>query len=193
MKSKFIMFYFLLISISMHSQEIQKNENSLENQFDNLYKTSSNYQIYKVIEKDKFLHLKTIVLDSIEQIKKQINIKENEILIEKEKIKELTNHLNTTKTNLETAILKENSISFFGNLISKKNYGIIMWGIIVLLTGGLFFFFYKFKNSHVITKEAEDNLYEVEQEFEKFRKKTLLNEQKLRRQIQDEINKQRKQ
>ncbi len=193
MKSKFIMLFFLLISISMHSQEIQKNENSLENQFNNLYKTSSNYQIYKVIEKDKFLHLKTIVLDSIEQIKKEIDLKENEILLEKEKIKELTSRLNTTKTNLDTAILKENSISFFGSFISKKNYGITMWSIIVLLTGGLFFFLYKFKNSHVITKEAEDNLYEVEQEFEKFRKKTLLNEQKLRRQIQDEINKQRKQ
>lgn len=193
MKSKFIMLFFLLIRISTHGQEIPKNENSIENQFDNLYKTSSNYQTYKVIGKEKFLNLKTIVLDSIKQIKKQIDAKENQIVLEEEKIKELTTRLNTTKTNLDTVLLKENSISFFGSFINKNTYGIIMWSIVVLLTGGLFFFFYKFKNSHVVTKEAEGNLHEVEQEFEKFRKKTLLNEQKLRRQIQDEINKQRKQ
>ena len=41
----------------------------------------------------------------------------------------------------------------------------------------------------IIGKEARENLKDVELEFEEYRKKTLLNEQKLRRQLQDEINK----
>jgi hypothetical protein len=56
---------------------------------------------------------------------------------------------------------------------------------------GMLFFMYKFSNSNLLTKEAKHNLAEVEQELSLFRKKTLENEQKLRRQLQDEINKQR--
>ncbi|WP_407267387.1 hypothetical protein R8G64_12630 [Tenacibaculum maritimum] len=42
-----------------------------------------------------------------------------------------------------------------------------------------------------MTKEAKNNLAEIEQEFEEHRKKSLEKEQKIRRQLQDEINKQR--
>jgi hypothetical protein len=56
---------------------------------------------------------------------------------------------------------------------------------------GMLFFMYKFSNSNLLTKEAKHNLAEVEQELSQFRKKTLEKEQKLRRQLQDEINKQR--
>ena len=55
----------------------------------------------------------------------------------------------------------------------------------------LTYFIFKFSKSNVLTKEAKSNLIEVEQEFEQHRKKTLEREQKLRRQLQDEINKQR--
>ena len=50
---------------------------------------------------------------------------------------------------------------------------------------------YKFYNSNTVTKEAQNNLTDVEQEFELHRKKSLEKEQKLRRKLQDEINKQR--
>jgi hypothetical protein len=43
----------------------------------------------------------------------------------------------------------------------------------------------------VLTKEAKANLQEAEEELTLFRKKSLEREQKLRRQLQDEINKNR--
>jgi len=49
----------------------------------------------------------------------------------------------------------------------------------------------KFKNNIYLTKKAEKNLKDVEIEYEQHRKKTLDREQKLRRTLQDEINKQR--
>ncbi|MFL0155057.1 hypothetical protein V2714_10940, partial [Tenacibaculum maritimum] len=65
------------------------------------------------------------------------------------------------------------------------------WGVITILFISLFFFIYKFKESSALTKEAKNNLAEIEQEFEEHRKKSLEKEQKIRRQLQDEINKQR--
>ena len=50
--------------------------------------------------------------------------------------------------------------------------------------------FYKFYNNKYFTKKAQNDLTEIEEEFAAFRKKTLEREQKLRRQLQDEINKQ---
>ncbi|MDX1316484.1 MAG: tRNA (guanine-N1)-methyltransferase, partial [Xanthomarina gelatinilytica] len=49
----------------------------------------------------------------------------------------------------------------------------------------------KYKNSHVITKEAKKALEEIEVEFEEHRKTALEREQKVRRQLQDELNKQK--
>ena len=55
----------------------------------------------------------------------------------------------------------------------------------------MLFFIFKFFKNNVITKEAKNNLIDVEQELDAHRKKSLEREQKLRRQLQDEINKQR--
>ena len=86
---------------------------------------------------------------------------------------------------------KVDNISLFGLLLNKTTYNSILWSLIGVLLISLLFFIYKFKNSSVLTNEAKESLVDVEQEFEQYRKKTLEKEQKLRRQLQDEINKQR--
>ena len=53
-------------------------------------------------------------------------------------------------------------------------------------------FIVKFIRNNRTTKKAQRNVIDLEEEFELFRKKSVQREQKLRRQLQDEINKQRK-
>ncbi|MCB0431897.1 MAG: tRNA (guanine-N1)-methyltransferase, partial [Mangrovimonas sp.] len=67
-----------------------------------------------------------------------------------------------------------------------------LWGIIGILLALLGFFIYKFKNSNTITKESKKALADIELEFEEHRKVALEREQKVRRQLQDELNKQKK-
>ncbi len=55
----------------------------------------------------------------------------------------------------------------------------------------LLFFIYKYKNSNSTTKEAKKNLAEIEDEFDDHRRTALEREQKVRRQLQDELNKQK--
>jgi hypothetical protein len=73
--------------------------------------------------------------------------------------------------------------------MGKTNYNILMWSIIAALLSLLLFFIYKFKNSNALTREAKLKLDEVETEFEEHRRTALEREQKVRRQLQDELNK----
>ena len=82
-------------------------------------------------------------------------------------------------------------MSLFGIQMSKTSYNILMWSIIAGLLTFLLVFIYKFKNSNSITKSAKIALAEVETEFEEHRRVALEREQKVRRQLQDEINKQK--
>ncbi|GAL80099.1 hypothetical protein JCM19274_3669 [Algibacter lectus] len=80
----------------------------------------------------------------------------------------------------------------FGLQMSKSSYNVLMWSIIGGLLAFLLFFIYKFNNSNAITRAAKKSLAETEEEFEEHRKTALEREQKVRRQLQDEINKQKK-
>lgn len=186
-----ILLIFLLSStfFSFSQEETVQEDNSLKGQFDKIYRTSTTYQVYKVIGKDKYQDLKKNVLDSIKEAKSLISEKENLLKTERENIKETKSLLLKTQAELEASNKKENSISLFGIQLSKTSYNISLWSIIIVLLLGLIYFIFKFSKSNVLTKEAQNNLFDVEQEFEQHRKKSLEREQKLRRQLQDEINK----
>ena len=63
--------------------------------------------------------------------------------------------------------------------------------IFILLVSALSFFVYKYKSSYRIILTAKEDLLEAEDELVKFKKKSIESDQKLRRQLQDEINKQK--
>lgn len=182
----------LLVTSTLFAQEPETNEpQTLENQFDYLYRTSTTYQSYKVIGMNGFLELKNNVLDSLKAAQNTIIEKENLLASERENINKLQKELSETQTKLDASSKNENSISVLGLQLDKTTYNLILWTIIIGLALALGLFVYKFTRSNVLTKKAEENLIEVEQEFEQHRKKSLEREQKLRRQLQDEINKHR--
>ena len=164
---------------------------TIENQFDYIYRISSTYQNYKVINRDRFKVLKNNVLDSLRTSSMSIASKDKIIASKTKEIESLKKDLAETNSKLKTAISKENSFSFFGMEVNKGTYNLIVWLLVGILLATLIYFIYQYSKSNVITKTAIQDLEEVEQEFESHRKKTLEREQKLRRQLHDEINKNR--
>lgn len=190
MKYYFSLSLLLFVSITF-SQEKPAESNALKDQFDKIYRTSTSYKEYKVIGKERFQQLKLDVLDSIKSHKDIIRSEETRYLKEKENTKVLQEKLTKTIEERDNALVKENSILLFGMPLPKTSYNLILWSIITLLLIGLLYFIFKFFKSNILTKEAQNNLADVEEEFNMHRKKSLEREQKLRRQLQDEINKQR--
>tara|TARA_R110001592_G_scaffold65675_4_gene201481 strand:+ start:277 stop:864 length:588 start_codon:yes stop_codon:yes gene_type:complete len=193
MKSKLLLFLFLITSFVAYTQETIEIEedSSIKGQFNRIYRISTTYQTYKVIDRDEYEKLKSNVLDSLKSYKKLISEKENLLKTERDNVEVLNSSLNTTKLDLDTALQKENSIFLFGAHLNKTTYNLILWFIIISLFVGLGFFVFKFSKSNVLTNEAQSNLLDIEQEFDDHRKKSIEREQKLRRQLQDEINKHR--
>ncbi|MBG7611274.1 hypothetical protein IU405_03340 [Polaribacter sp. BAL334] len=185
----------ILLSNSVFSQtEITEpitEPKTIEGQFDKMFRISSTYQTYKVIDKDAFILLKNNVLDSIKKTKKALVELENLLKDERESIAYLNESMTKMQLELDNALSKEDTISFFGIPLSKITYSLLLWTIIIGLGSGLGFFVFKFFRSDVLTKQAQENLITVEEEFEVYRKKSIEREQKLRRQLQDEINKHR--
>lgn len=183
-----------LITITLFAQEnpqVQQEDNTLEGQFKEVVDESNNYQEYKVIKKYQINQLRQNILDTVSALESEISSSNQEINQKAKKIDSLSNQLKTTKEDLSLSKEKENGIELLGILTEKSTYNSIMWSIIFLLIIGLAFLFYKFKNSHKVTKESQLKLAETEMELETNRQKSLEREQKLRRKLQDEINKNR--
>jgi len=191
MKSFFLVLLIITSNFSIVAQQKVTEENTLENQFDKIYRVSTSYQTYKVINKLGYQKLKNNVIDSINNIKELLSEKENLLKSKDENIKRLNTKIKKTQLNLDASITKENSILLFGLELKKTTYNIILWTLIIALITGVGFLAYKFSNSNILTKEAENNLADIEEELKHFKKKSTEKEQKLRRQLQDEINKQR--
>lgn len=186
-----IAFIFIFTQSIIAQENLPEQPNTVENQFNELYKKSNNYQIYKVIKKNEYLRLQKSILDSIKVIKTDAASKQVKINEQQKSITELQTKIDTLNTDLATSIGKEDAISFIGIPLNKATYNTIVWGIIFALLAGLAFFIYRFNNSNVVTKETKSLLADTEEEFEQYKRKSIEKEQKLRRQLQDEINKQR--
>jgi hypothetical protein len=190
-----LFFTSILLILNVQINFSQENDTiepkTIEGQFDKIFKVSTTFQNYKIVGKDEFLSLKKNVLDSVKKFRKAFVNIENLLKNERENIAYLNETLTQKTLELDNALFKENSMSLFGAPLNKFTYSFILWTIIIGFGAGIVFFVFKFLKSNVIAKQAQDSLLIVEEEFEIHRKNSIEREQKLRRQLQDEINKHR--
>ena len=186
MKSIFTLLITLLFSINSYAQET-----TIDNQFKNTYKKSESYLEFKLIPKKEYADIHANVLDSIQNYKQQAKTNNALINSQKNTIAILEKEKKETYTKLNDVLKENTSFSLFGIQLSRGTYSFTLITLIILLIIALVYFIYKFKNSNVLTVAAKDNLLDAENELSIFRKKALEREQKLRRQLQDEIIKNR--
>ena len=187
----------LLFCISSFAQEENEPKQTLdsgtiENQFDYLIIKSNRYQEYKVVKHAWLERLKKAVNDSLNMVKKELASTKVTLSEKESEIVTLTNSLDTTKKAVDNLIIEKDSILFFGILISKPMYNTTLWSIIAILLVALLFFIFKFNGSNAITTEVQNKFSDLEIEYENHRQRSLEREQQIRRKLQDEINKQKK-
>lgn len=177
-------------------EDLSLDKGTIDSQFEYVYKKSGNYrsegkryEVVRIISLDK---LRKNVNDSLKasyknaaQLQATISGHESTIASLNEKLEETTN-------NLAAVTEEKDSMSFLGINVSKGTYNTILWTIIASLLGLMLLFMYKFRRSNVLTQEAKSNLSELETEYEDHRRRALEREQKISRQLQDEINKYKK-
>jgi len=179
----------LNFTFSATAQEIEESENPLEAEFTNIIENSNDYQGYKVVDYSDLMKLKKNTANYISTLNNEIVTQKNTIDQQQTEIIQLKKNLENTQNNLKDVTAEKDAITFLGMPFSKGSYKTLMWGIVAILVLLLLFFIFQFKKGHAQTSEAKNNLIETEKEFEAFKAKALLKEQKLGRLLQDERNK----
>lgn len=200
-KQSTFIFLFLLVSLtSLNAQEKLEpqsiNEGSINDKFEYVLRKSGNFKgtnglPYEAVKRSMLLSLQKQTNDSINTLKSKLSKSNTTIINQNKEINDLKSNLSKTQATLDNTNKEKDSMALFGMQMSKTGYNTLMWTIIAALLALLILFIYKFKNSNAITKQAKQNLAEIEEEFDEHRRVALEREQKVRRQLQDEINKQK--
>ncbi|EHQ43890.1 hypothetical protein [Myroides odoratus] len=171
------------------SSYAQSDTNTIENQFNTLISQSNNWQNYKVVEKNKLQHVQQNVKDSIHSLQTTIRQNKAALIGQKTSIDSLSNQLTALQKELTIALDQENNLDFIGISTHKSTFKTIVWSIILILLLALGVLFTQFKKSFTDTKDARKKQLDAESELEEYKKLALEREQKIRRQLQDELNK----
>ncbi|MEM1258040.1 MAG: tRNA (guanine-N1)-methyltransferase [Bacteroidota bacterium] len=201
MKNLIILFIGLSWSFtSLHAQNQQDqnptDDTSIQGQFETLIRKSTNYRQngkrYEVVRLLEMNALQKNVLDTIKTANATIGTLKSTIAENETAISSLNTKLDETTKNLNRITEEKDSMPFFGSLVSKSTYKLIVWSIIIGLLIFLALFIFKFRNSNILTQQAKTALADLEDEYEQHRRRALEREQKISRELHDERNKNRK-
>lgn len=156
----------------------------IKGQFEKLYKKSSTYEQNKVIQISGYNTLKKNATDSIRMYKKEATDHLQETSSLNNKLETNNTEITQLKEELSTTQNMQNSIKLLGMAVSKKAYGLIMWGVLFCLAIISTILFLMYKRGHLVVTEARTRLKEVQEDIEKLRKSAILREQKLGHELQ---------
>lgn len=179
----------LAFTANVTSQETERGQSPIEEEFTRIIENSNDYQGYKVVDFNELVNLKNSTSQYFTKLNDEIITQQNTIDQQQGQISDLQDELETTQNNLEQVNSEKDSITFLGMPFSKGSYMTLMWGVVGVLILALLFFIYRFNKEHAQTKEAREKLDSTDKEFEVYRAKALEKEQRLGRLLQDERNK----
>ncbi|RZN81427.1 MAG: tRNA (guanine-N1)-methyltransferase [Winogradskyella sp.] len=185
---------FTIAQETKQNEELSLDSGTIDSQFEYIFRKSGNFkgtngQKYEAVKYSSLLILKAHVLDSLKTTHAKLDNSEKTVNNQAKEIESLKSQLGNTQTELTNTNAEKDSMSLFGMQMSKTGYNILMWAIIAGLLALTLLFVFRFNSSNSSTKAAKRKLEEVEVEFEEHRRVALEREQKVRRQLQDEINK----
>ncbi|MEC3878363.1 hypothetical protein [Parapedobacter sp. 10938] len=162
---------------------------TIDSQFVYLYAISRTQNGMEHVRRANLEQIRKNVTDSIRTLTKEITDLKAKDGSQLAAVDALTDSLGLIQESLQKAQREKDSFSFIGISLQKSTYSLIMWGIVLLLAVALTTFIYRFNQSHVVTRDTKKAIDDLQEEFDQHRKKAMEKEQRLKRQLQDEINK----
>jgi hypothetical protein len=157
-------------------------KSNIDGKFNYVYQQSNDFEDYKMVKKWWLTRLKTHVLDTIKLVESQKLVNTKSTVIDS-----LNKLLMTNNSTLALTIKEKNSLRFIGIPMDKAAYNSIVWIIIIGLTFTLVIFILLFKRSNLVTRQTKDDLVEIKNEFESFRKRALEREEGIVRKYHNEL------
>ena len=187
--STVILVYFSCTYLS--SQETAEKPSigrgSIESQFNYVLYKSEKSEDYKLVRAWWLYTLKTQVLDTLKALHGNLEDTQNLLSVKNNEIDSLKTSVQAANKKLDNALKDKNSIVLLGIKTSKRAYNSITLFIIAALSVFLSVFIILFKRSNAASARIKSELSESREEFEEYRKRSLVREQQVVRQLYDEI------
>lgn len=162
---------------------------TIDSQFVYLYAISKSQNGIEHVRQANLERIRKNIADTIQAFTKEIAALKARDGSHRATVEAVTDSLTQVRNDLQAAQREKDSFSFIGISLQKGTYSLIMWGIVLLLAVALAFYVYRYNQSHIVTRDTKKAIEDLQAEFEQHRKKAMEKEQKLKRQLQDEINK----
>jgi hypothetical protein len=163
------------------------DKSNIEGQFNYVYQQSTDFEDYKMVKKWWITRLKSHVLDSMKMVEDKLLASEKLVESRNAKIDSLNQLLAQNKSTLKSTIKEKNTLHLFGIPMDKAAYNSLVWTLIGGLIFTLALFIILYKRSHVVTVQTRDDLEEIKDEFEAFRKRALEREEGIVRKYHNEL------
>lgn len=189
-----------LLSITIYAQNDTAGEQTakgsldvgtLKSQYEYLVEESNNYQEYKVIKKDWVARFGRSLSDTLDAREQELKGAASLAKMQVKTIESLKEQLTATRDSLNISMAEKSNMAWLGVDMQKSSYRLLMWSLIGILALLLIVLFFVLRNNNAVTRDAKEKFSNLDEEFNDFRKRSLEREQKLRRELQDEINKQK--
>nr|WP_294934013.1 hypothetical protein [uncultured Flavobacterium sp.] len=164
------------------------SKNAIESQMSQILVNSANYNDVKLVKTASLEELHSDVVTLLSRNENDLFNSRTTIENKNSEIKKLRAQINEAKIQALAAVNGNDTFLFFGMELSKTLYHAIMWTLVLTLLIAVAFLTVRFKRANEITHNSKNILLEVEDEFETFKRNAIEREQKLRRQLQDELN-----
>lgn len=176
-KSLFIlMFSILLVATArLNGQSVMPVEltkDPIKEQLRYLEEKTRIYENYRAIREDMFQKLKINVSDTLSGTNSIIAGLKLKTVVLNNTVDSLSNTLISLKASLEEMTRTKNSIKVFGLEVNKATYNTTMWTIVAALLALLAIGFLIFKRNLYVTSSTKNELLELKNEFDAYRKTT---------------------
>ncbi len=185
-----MMLFVWSVNAQNDSEEVnvEVKESDITNSFDDLVKSSSTWETFKVIPIVKVNAFRTELKDSTRQAQNQIQDLTESLAEQKVAVDSAIAKIAMLETSLEESEKTNNEIGFMGFSFSKAGYHLFVWLIISALATIIFIVYALYIRSNQLTKQYRKDLEQVREELEDQRSKAHENQVKLKRELQTMMN-----
>jgi ABC-type multidrug transport system fused ATPase/permease subunit len=152
---------------------------SLKEQLDYINEKTRVYNDYRAIRDDIFLKLRRNVIDTLNDMKLEVEQLNSRLTERNFQIETLNSDLTRTQNEKDEAIRNKDSFSFFGILLGKALYNTIMWLIVLGLGALAVVLVLLFKRTNHVTNQVKNELMSLQEEFEDYKKNSREKYEKL--------------
>jgi hypothetical protein len=152
---------------------------SLKEQLDFINEKTRVYNDFRAIRDDIFLKLKGNVIDTLNDIKLEVEQLNSKLTERNFQIESLNSDLTRTQNEKDEAIRNKDSFSFFGIRLGKALYNTIMWLIVLGLGALSVALVLLFKRTNHVTNQVKKELLSLQEEFEDYKKSSREKYEKL--------------